>query len=84
MKEEKDSAFLICDCFSHGLLVEKFEDEEEVCLSLFERGMDGRILRWSERLRWCWQILRYGKPWSDFIILNTENQKRLKEFLKNK
>jgi hypothetical protein len=46
--------------------------------------MDGRTLRWSERLRWCWQILRYGKPWSDFIILNTENQKRLKEFLENK
>jgi hypothetical protein len=44
--------------------------------------MDGRILRWSERLRWCWQILLYGKPWSDFIILNIENQRRLKEFLK--
>ena len=80
MKEEKDSAFLICDCFSHGLLVEKLEDE--VCLSLFERGLNGRVLEWSERLRWCWQILLYGKPWSDFIILNIENQRRLKEFLK--
>ncbi len=81
MKEEQDSTFLICDCFSHGLLVEKFEGEEEVSLSLFERGLNGRILSWSSRLRWCWQILRYGKPWSDFVILNTENQKRLKEFL---
>ena len=83
MKEEQDSVFLICDCFSHGLLVEKFEGEEEVSLSLFERGLNGRILSWSSRLRWCWQILRYGKPWSDFIILNTENQKRLKDFLVN-
>ena len=82
MKEEKDSEFLICDCHSHGLLVEKFDDEEEVCLSLFERGLDGRILSMSSRLRWCWQILRYGKPWSDFVILNIENQKKLKEFLK--
>ena len=82
MKDEKDSAFLICDCFSHGLLIEKFEDE--VCLSLFERGLNGRILVWSERLRWCWQILRYGKPWSDFIILNTDNQKQLKQFLDTK
>ena len=81
MKVEQDSAFLICDCFSHGLLVEKFEGEKEVSLSLFERGLNGRILSWSSRLRWCWQILRYGKPWSDFVILNTENQKRLKEFL---
>ena len=83
MKEEKDSAFLICDCFQHGLLVERFKDEEEVSLSLFERGLSGRILSWQERLRWCWQILRYGKPWSDFIILNTENQKQLKNFLIN-
>ena len=83
MKEEQDSVFLICDCFSHGLLVEKFKGEEEVSLSLFERGLDGRILSWSSRLRWCWQILRYGKPWSDFVILNTENQKRLKDFLVN-
>lgn len=80
MKEEKESKFLICDCYSHGLLVEKFDDEE-LCLSLFERGLSGRTLGWSERLRWCWQIVRHGKPWSDFIILNTENQKKLKEFL---
>jgi len=81
VKQEKDSEFLICDCYSHGLLVEKFENEEEVSLSLFERGLDGRILSFSSRLKWCWQILRYGKPWSDFVILNTEKQKKLKEFL---
>ena len=81
MKEEQNSVFLICDCFSHGLLVEKFKDEEEVSISLFERGLEGRVLPWFFRLKWCWQILRYGKPWSDFVILNTENQKRLKEFL---
>jgi hypothetical protein len=82
VKEEKDSEFLICDCYGHGLLLEKFDDEEEVCLSLFEKGLNGRTLCWSERLRWCWQILRHGKPWSDFVILNIEKQKKLKEFLK--
>jgi hypothetical protein len=61
--------------------VEKFKDENEVSLSLFERGLSGRVLPWRERLRWCWQILIHGKPWSDFLILNTENQKQLKEFL---
>ncbi len=79
--KDQDSIFLICDCFSHGLLVEKFKDEEEVYLSLFERGLNGRVLGWSERLKWCWQILRYGHPWSDSVILNTENQTKLKEFL---
>jgi hypothetical protein len=79
--KDPDSIFLICDCYEHGLLVEKFKDENEVSLSLFERGLSGRVLPWRERLRWCWQILIHGKPWSDFLILNTENQKQLKEFL---
>lgn len=80
--KEPDSKFLICDCYEHGLLVERYGDEEEVCISLFERGLNGRILSFTERLRWCWHILRYGSPWSDFIILNVENQKQLKKFLK--
>ena len=79
--KDPDSIFLICDCYEHGLLVEKFKDENEVSLSLFERGLSGRVLPWRERLRWCRQILIHGKPWSDFLILNTENQKQLKEFL---
>ena len=79
--KEPDSIFLICDCYDHGLLVEKYEREEEVCISLFERGLKGRTLSFTERLKWCWHIIRYGKPWSDFIILNEENQKKLKEFL---
>jgi len=57
--KDQDSIFLICDCFEHGLLVEKFKDENEVSLSLFERGLSGRTLGWSERLRWCWQ--RFSK-----------------------
>jgi len=81
--KDQDSIFLICDCYDHGLLVEKYNDEKKVCLSLFERGLDGRILSWRDRLRWCWQILRHGMPWSDYIILNEENQKQLKEFLNN-
>lgn len=75
------SQFLICECHSHALLVEKFEDEDELNLSLFERGLDGRKLSIKERFRWCWQILRYGHPWSDHIILSKDNQKVLRKFL---
>ena len=82
--KDQDSIFLICDCYEHGLLVEKFKHENEVSLSLFERGLSGRTLGWSERLRWCWQIIRYGRPWSDFVILNEENKQQLKDFLNKK
>lgn len=73
--------FLICSCKSHALLVEKFTDEESVYLSIFERGLRGRILPWTERIRWCWQILTKGSPWSDSVILDNEEKKRLRKFL---
>lgn len=79
MKE--DSVFLMCDCYSHALFVEKFKDEEEVCISLFQYGYNGKKMSLIERLRWCYRIIIYGHPWTDSVILNTENQKKLKNFL---
>lgn len=79
MKE--DSVFLMCDCHSHALYVEKFEDEEEVCISLFELGYTGKTMTWTERLRWCYRIIIHGHPWTDSVILNKENQTQLKNFL---
>lgn len=79
MKE--DSIFLMCDCHSHALYVEKFKDEEEVCISLFEHGYNGKRMTWIERLWWCYRIIIHGHPWTDSVILNVENQKRLKDFL---
>lgn len=76
-----DSIFLMCDCHSHALFAEKFKDEEEVYISLFERGYGGKRMTWFERLRWCYRIIIHGHPWTDSVILNIENQKRLKDFL---
>lgn len=79
MKE--DSIFLMCDCHSHALFVEKFKEEEEVYISLFERGYEGKRMNLFERLRWCYRIIIYGHPWTDSVILNTENQRKLRSFL---
>lgn len=76
-----DSIFLMCDCYSHALFVEKFKDEEEVCISLFQYGYSGKNMSWFQRLKWCYRIIIYGHPWTDSVILSTENQKQLKDFL---
>jgi hypothetical protein len=56
--KDQDSIFLICDCFEHGLLVEKFKDENEVSLeSILNEVLRVEHYVASERLRWCWQIL---------------------------
>jgi len=82
-KMNKDQKFIMCDCHSHALVVERFDDDEEVYIALFERGLDGRKLSFIERIKWCWQILRHGNPWNDLIVLDKEKQKELAEFLNN-
>lgn len=76
-----DSMFLMCDCNSHALFVEKFKGEPEVYISLFERGYDGKQMSLFERLRWCWRILTHGHPWTDSVILSKDNQKLLTDFI---
>jgi hypothetical protein len=75
--------FLLCDCYNHGLLLEKEEDEDIVYLSVFERGVYKNKLNWYERLRWIYQIFVNGTPWTDQFILNKEKQKQIIEYLED-
>ena len=82
---DQNQLFVECDCHSHAIVVDKIKDdaygEDEYCLAFFERGYDGRILSFKDRLRWCWHILRHGNPWTDSVILDRHKAKRLGEFL---
>ena len=82
---DQNQLFVECDCYTHAIVVERVDEDGygdyEYCLAFFTRGHDGNTLPFMERLRWCWQILRYGKPWTDSIILDRNKAKRLGEFL---
>ena len=82
---DQNELFVECDCHSHVIVVNKMDEDGygdfEYCMAFFERGYDGRILSFKNRLRWCWHILRYGHPWTDSIILDRNKAKRLGEFL---
>ena len=58
-----------CDCHGHSIELEHDEEMNEIELSVWHYGNDGRELNWKERFRWCWRILRTGMPWTDMIIL---------------
>ena len=46
---DDDGIFIMCDCYGHALHVARFEKEEEIYLSVFERGLYGGKLSWRER-----------------------------------
>ncbi len=77
--------FLKCTCHGEALQIEyevdkRWNEDGEYWVSLWERGFDG-ILCWRERLRWVWNILKTGKPFSDHVILSKQDAIKLRDFI---
>ena len=75
--------FLKCSCDCSVLVVEKdkINNHNLYYFSLFSRGFNHK-LSLLERLRWAREILFHGNIWSDYIVLEESDIKKLKEFLK--
>ena len=64
--------FIKCDCHSEGMLVTKFDDEEETYFSYWRQGIDPIKLSWWMRLKLCWMVLTKGNVYDDQVVLNKE------------
>jgi hypothetical protein len=79
--ESKKNIFIMCDCYSHGLLFEKDINEDEFYISMYERGFEGRYTSWTDKLRCIWQFIKTGHPYTDMVVLNKDNAKELLSYL---
>lgn len=67
------TAFIKCTCHSEGVMVEADNECDTLFLSIWERGYkDDNSLSWKQKLRYIWQVLIHGKPYTDQIVLNRE------------
>ena len=64
--------FFKCGCHSEGMLVTKFDDEEELYFSYWREGINPIKLSWWIRLKLCWMVLTKGNVYDDQVILNKE------------
>jgi len=64
--------FIKCDCHSEGMLITKFDDEEELYFSYWREGINPIKLSWWMRLKLCWMVLTKGNVYDDQVILNKE------------
>ena len=64
--------FIQCDCYGEGLLITKFDGEEELYFSYWRQGIDPIKLSWWMRLKLCWMALTKGNYYEDQVILNKE------------
>jgi hypothetical protein len=82
-----DAPSIMVKCACHGEAIEITHptmdagySEDEFWISIWNQGFC-RPLCMRERIRWCWNIFRTGKPWADNIILTPEQAKQIADFI---
>lgn len=72
--------FLRCDCYSHGMLVNKDDEYNHTEFCLFT--IDSTSYSFIRRIKWCFRMLFKGRPFTDHVILTDESCEKLADFLK--
>ena len=69
--------FIKCTCHGEGMLVTKFDDGEEVCISFWQEGINPVKLTWRMRLKLCYLALFKGNYYDDQLVLSKEEARQL-------
>lgn len=81
MKSKK--LFVECDCYSEGIMFEKWPEEDEVYVSIWQRGIKPFKMTWGYRLRYIWRILRGKSLYSDEVVLSNKKVNQIVDWLHN-
>ena len=79
------SRFYKCSCSSHLLEIDTSfrSDGEDTYFSIWELGRSSDRMSLLERIRWCFHVIKTGKPWADSVCLNDKQLKEIIKQLKN-
>lgn len=87
MKKQEECTFLKCyipcECGTELLEITKETGYGEIYIAFYSYGHSNQT-GWGNRLKMIWKVLRTGSPYSDNIILNTEETNKLLDFLQKK
>ena len=75
-------AFIRCDCDSE-ILVVRYDGEFDMldlCIYQTKTSLSHNMTLW-QKLRYIYQVIRYGQPYTDQMILKREQIEELKGFL---
>jgi len=73
--------FIKCSCYGEGMLLTKFDGEEEIYVSFWREGINPVKLSWWMRLKLCWVALTKGNYYDDQVILSRQKSVELASWL---
>ena len=69
--------FIKCSCHGEGMLLTKFDGEEEIYVSFWREGINPVKLTWWTRLKLCYLALFKGNYYDDQLVLRKEEARQL-------
>lgn len=66
-----------CECHTEGISVSVDDETMEVFLTGWQMSPGEGKMSLKEKIRWCWYIIRKGKPFNDHNILSFETARSL-------
>jgi hypothetical protein len=76
------TAFIRCDCDSEVLVVRYDGEFESIDLCIYQSHTSFyHKMSWYQKLRYIYQVLRHGEPYTDQIMLQKNQVEELKGFL---
>lgn len=71
--------FIECECHTEGIMV-SYDDTDpfpNIYLAMFSYGKFGNSLGFREKLRYCWKVLKTGRPFEDEVMLRQDTAREL-------
>lgn len=79
---ENKTLFIPCGCRSEILMIEYDHHFKMADFAIYETDASFRAkMSLWQRLRYCWRVLSYKKPYADEIMLDHKQMLELKQFL---
>lgn len=81
MNEKDKNIFIECECGTHLVKLQYNADCNDVDMVFFSYGINERSFGFRCKLRYIWQIIRTGTPYSDAVCLDKNESKKIVDFL---
>jgi hypothetical protein len=76
--------FVECECHGEGIMIgcDDIDPFPSLYLAIFSHGKyKNNELSLKEKLRYCWNVIKTGRPFEDEILLRQETAKELANHL---
>lgn len=86
--KDENTLMVKCACHSHALELTLFDygkdSVPQIYLAVWSLGQRPLKLRWRDRLRWVWYLLKDGELHGDDVILDEKDAIAIANFLSEK